>query len=58
MSENSIDFIKKCLNRDPHKRIKLDQLSKHEFLKNTENEGYFNVEVYEAIEKLFHWNNI
>lgn len=33
MSETSIDFIKKCLERDPHKRIKLDQLIRHPFLK-------------------------
>jgi len=33
MSLDSIDFIKKCLNKDPTKRMKLDQLTSHPFLK-------------------------
>ena len=33
MTADSIDFIKRCLHKDPTKRMKLEQLSSHLFLK-------------------------
>lgn len=33
-SELAIDFIKKCLNKDPEKRLKIDELIEHEWFKS------------------------
>lgn len=53
MSGECIDFMKRCLKKEPYLRVKLESLINHPFVNNNELEGYFNVELYERVERLF-----